>query len=330
MNILIITTGGTIGSRLKDSFVCLDTCNNDSLLTDYYDKYKGSYDIYHNNIRIIHPFKILSENNDGITLKRICTLVKQEIEKEIYTGIIITHGTDTIQYTASALSCTLGLCNIPVCIVSSNYPIGDIRSNGLENLHEALQIITKEEYKGVLVPYRNKDKMVIHRGSRLLPHHTYSDELYSLNINPLNILKGEVSDELLPLSVSNLDSTARNIFMFTPYPGISYPILSDEVKYVIINSFHSGTLNTSSVGSLEFYKELLKSNKKVFITGAFEKYTYESTKCFDEFSLTPLITLSPIQAFIKLWFLSLNGEDIEDNLMRSLGADVLPSIPTLK
>ena len=102
---------------------------------------------------------------------------------EKYDGIIVTHGTDTLPYSAAALSYALGNDCIPVCIVSSNYPISDERANGIDNLHGAIRLMesgyttgeTGNDDKdagihcGVFVSYRNHDGVIyIHRASRLL------------------------------------------------------------------------------------------------------------------------------------------------------------------
>ena len=57
-----------------------------------------------------------------------------------YDGFVVLHGTDTMAYTASALSFMLQGLSKPVIITGSQLPIGEVRTDGEENLITALQI----------------------------------------------------------------------------------------------------------------------------------------------------------------------------------------------
>ena len=63
--------------------------------------------------------------------------IKEQIESEKYDGIIITHGTDTLQYTSAMLGYMFDDVSIPIVLVSSNYVLEDKRANGLINLSKA-------------------------------------------------------------------------------------------------------------------------------------------------------------------------------------------------
>ena len=65
-----------------------------------------------------------------------------------YDGFVVLHGTDTMAYTASALSFMLEDLTKPVIITGSQLPIGEVRTDGVENLITALQIAAAKEEKG--------------------------------------------------------------------------------------------------------------------------------------------------------------------------------------
>ena len=65
-----------------------------------------------------------------------------------YDGFVVLHGTDTMAYTASALSFMLENLSKPVIITGSQLPIGEVRTDGEENLITALQIAAATEPDG--------------------------------------------------------------------------------------------------------------------------------------------------------------------------------------
>src|SRR5690554_3349479 len=69
-----------------------------------------------------------------------------------YEGFVILHGTDTMAYTASALSFLMHNLNKPVILTGSQLPMGAIRTDGKENLLTALQIASAQKNGQALVP----------------------------------------------------------------------------------------------------------------------------------------------------------------------------------
>ena len=67
---------------------------------------------------------------------------------ESYDGFVVLHGTDTMAYTASALSFMLDGLEKPVIITGSQLPIGEVRTDGEENLITALQIAAERDTDG--------------------------------------------------------------------------------------------------------------------------------------------------------------------------------------
>ena len=65
-----------------------------------------------------------------------------------YDGFVVLHGTDTMAYTASALSFMLENLNKPVIITGSQLPIGEVRTDGEENLITALQVASRRDSRG--------------------------------------------------------------------------------------------------------------------------------------------------------------------------------------
>ena len=108
-----------------------------------------------------------------------------------------------------------------------------------------------------------------------------------------------------------------------PYVGMCYPEIGNEVKYIIHNSFHSGTINTVSHSAKSFFREAKKRNIKVYLTGTTEGAVYESTKKFENFNITCLNNITPVSAYIKLWLTLNSNIDPKDTMEKSLSGDIM-------
>lgn len=141
-HILIIYTGGTIG-MIEDEESRKLLPFDFSHLIDNVPKIK-MLDYVIDNIQFNPPIDS-SEMNPGHWVE-----IARAIEDnyEIFDGFVVLHGTDTMAYTASALSYMLGNLSKPVIITGSQLPIGEVRTDGEENLITALQIAAAREVNG--------------------------------------------------------------------------------------------------------------------------------------------------------------------------------------
>lgn len=329
MKLLFIFTGGTIGSTLQNDYISTDNSKPYKLIETYNNKYglTAAYDI-------IQPYTELSENNTGQTLKALCNSVIENLNKD-YDGIIVTHGTDTLQYSAAALAYTIGNNSIPVCIVSSNYPIEHENANGIDNLHGAVKFIEQSAGNGVWVVYKNPgDNVKVHRGTRLVASLPYSDCFYSL----CNSYYGEFDqnsdfiknpcfyekqDQISPLSCLGLKETSSAILRLDSYTGMNFPRLSNEIKYILLGSYHSGTINTKSQEAVNFYNQAKELGIKVYLTGVSKGESYESTKLFKNLNIIPLPKSSPVAMYIKMWLCNDSAVDFDSVMSKSLAGDNL-------
>ena len=139
MNIAVIFTGGTIGSSIQQDFVSTDSQMPYRLLEMYKKAQpESNHDIPH--FITEEPYTTLSEYMDGSHLNLLIACVREQLSKEI-DGIIITHGTDTLPFTAAALGMCFACAKVPIILVSSNYILDDPRANGLTNFTAAVDYI---------------------------------------------------------------------------------------------------------------------------------------------------------------------------------------------
>lgn len=331
MKVLFVFTGGTIGSVANDGIINTDGNRPRVLLAEYERAYGigFSYDT-------VEPYTALSENNTGDTLCALCACVGEHKDKG-YDGIVVTHGTDTLQYTAAVLAYAFADISVPLCLVSANYPVGDARSNAICNLRGALRFIAEVGTPGVWVPYQNAGEPTqIHYGTRLLESIAFTDRVESAFSACYGSFAGDAlfcpydghsayPDALSALGVPAFSAHAPQILCVKPYPGMAYPRIGAAVRYILHASFHSGTVNTASDEAKRFFAEAKARNIPVFLTGAARGDVYESTQAFAALGITPLYHIAPVAAFVKLWMLSQKHETVTAEMLQaSLAGDVIP------
>ena len=325
MKILVVFTGGTIGSTSINGYVSPDG-KKPYYLLELYNKRKKNDIVF----ETICPYETLSENMTCYTLFRLVNILKDKLKKD-YDGIIVTHGTDTLQYTAATLSYTLGSNTIPVVLVSSNYVLNDKRANGLDNFYYAVEFICSQKGRGVFVSYKNTgDVPKIHRASRLLEHPVYSDDLDSLGgicygsfdndkfIQKSSYTAGDESGITLGIPDDNWSS---DIMMIRPYPGMRYTIPDKSIKGILHLTYHSGTICSLTPGIKDFAVFTNSHDIPVFLAGTGKGADYESTKVYEELGFNKLPYSAPIAMYIKLWLTIRNNLPVIDTMNKCIGED---------
>ena len=132
--ILIIYTGGTIGMIENPETNALQPFDFSHLMENVPRVKKLEYDI--DNIQFDPP--IDSSNMNPQHWADIAKAIEDNYDD--YDGFVVLHGTDTMAFTASALSFMLENLSKPVIITGSQLPIGEVRTDGDENLITALQV----------------------------------------------------------------------------------------------------------------------------------------------------------------------------------------------
>ena len=140
--ILIIYTGGTIGMIENPETHALQPFNFDHLMDNVPKIKKLDYVI--DNFQFEPP--IDSSNMDPMHWRNIALTIEERYDR--YDGFVVLHGTDTMAFTASALSFMLENLSKPVIITGSQLPIGEVRTDGDENLIAAVQIAAAMDEMG--------------------------------------------------------------------------------------------------------------------------------------------------------------------------------------
>lgn len=140
--IMIIYTGGTIGMIENPETRSLEPFNFEHLLENV-PKLK-LLDIDIESVEFENPIDSSSMNPGH--WQAIAKVIEDNYGK--CDGFVVLHGTDTMAYTASALSYMLENLDKPVIITGSQLPIGDVRTDGEENLITAIQVASSRDRSG--------------------------------------------------------------------------------------------------------------------------------------------------------------------------------------
>jgi len=156
--VFIIYTGGTIGSLPKDKndpMSPLVPARIEKVIEELpnYDKRDKKIFIGDQWIRLgtySWDVPLDSSNIDLKDWKEMAIVIKENYEE--FEGFIILHGTDTLAYTASALSFMLENLNKPVIVTGSQLPIGKTRSDAVQNLVTSIEIAAAKSLKSKIIP----------------------------------------------------------------------------------------------------------------------------------------------------------------------------------
>lgn len=301
MKIAVIFTGGTIGSRIKGGYIGIDDKMQYVLLKNYENDNEIIFKAY-------SPYSILSENLSAKELNLLQNEISQRLSED-FDGIIVTHGTDTLQYTSTAMEYIFGDTEIPIVFVSANYPLEDEKSNGFVNFATAVEFIKSKIATGVFVSYKNQNDSytTIHIPSQILQHNECAEDIYSIDNSYFARYNGAfILNTPLPQHKS-LNTGLVNFLdepktlVISSVPGQNYSFSLDDTNAVIIKPYHSSTLNTSNNSFISFCKNAKEKEIPVYVLGSKNDITYESTEVFRKLNITPLPYGTFISAYMKIW-----------------------------
>ena len=141
-SILLIYTGGTIGMIENPETGALENFNMEQLQKHIPELHNFGFPI--DTYQFDPPMD--SSDMDPEAWQRLVHIISDHYDR--YTGFVILHGTDTMAYTASALSFMLENLNKPVILTGSQLPIGVLRTDGKENLLTSIEIATARHPSG--------------------------------------------------------------------------------------------------------------------------------------------------------------------------------------
>ena len=246
--ILLIYTGGTIGMIENPVTGALESFNFHHLLSLVPELRRFNYRI---DTYSFDP-PIDSSDMEPSHWARLVHIIQESYDR--YDGFVILHGTDTMAYTASALSFMLENLSKPVILTGSQVPIGMLRTDGKENLITAIEIAASRNAEGYpMVPevciYFERALMRGNRTTKISSEKFNAFKSYnypSLAHSGIDIKF--VPDRIrrsngMPLKPHYLFDT--NVVVLTLFPGIQQRLIASVfhtpgLKAIVMKTFGSG------------------------------------------------------------------------------------------
>lgn len=247
--VLLIYTGGTIGMGKNESTGILEPLDFRLLTRNIPEMRQLDVEV------TVHQFTPAIDSSDMSPQLwvRIAQIIISRYDE--FDGFVILHGTDTMAYTASALSFMLGNLTKPIILTGSQLPIGQLRTDGKENLITSIELATCHRTDGTaMVPevciYFNGHLL---RGNRATkqnadgfnafdsfnyPH--LCDAGVSFTFRDHHILHPDYNAPLKPHLTLN-----PNVIVFSLFPGLQENLVrhlldAPELKGIVMRTFGSG------------------------------------------------------------------------------------------
>lgn len=231
----LVVTGGTIVSKLDPKTGAARWLTDPQELFNYYPQI---FDVA-NILRVEVPFLKGSENLDYKDWQTLAKVVAKMLNDDNLKGVIIAHGTDTLHYTASALSFFLGEVNKPVVVTYSQRSIDRASSDAALNLKCSAIAALSDIAEVMVVGHADTNDRYCYalRGTKCRKLHTSRrDAFKSVNARPL----AKISEEHLEIiGTHNLRKSGKvtsdtkfeeNVALLKFYPGQDPAILDYYVK----------------------------------------------------------------------------------------------------
>uniref|UniRef100_A0A3Q1AN01 L-asparaginase N-terminal domain-containing protein n=1 Tax=Amphiprion ocellaris TaxID=80972 RepID=A0A3Q1AN01_AMPOC len=257
--VLVINTGGTIGMTLHDDVLAPkanafvkglrklpilhdEVYAQQTCLYEYYGENTLVLPIVYTNKRIVYTILEYSPLLDSSNMTTDdWGRIGKDIEKnyENYDGFVILHGTDTMAYTASALSFMCEHLGKPIILTGSQVPIYEMRNDGRDNLLGALLIAGQFVIPEVCLYFYNK----LYRGNRVTKVDTGSFNAFS-------------SPNLAPLATAEVDITSKSQGKFQ---SVVRAFLQPPMQGVVLETYGSGNAPDNRPDLLEELKKATDS-----------------------------------------------------------------------
>jgi len=332
--ILLLSTGGTIASKIDYRTGTVTPAVTPEELNASVPELS--------EIANIIPKVLFSEYSENLQPEHWKKIAEElnSIANSSYKGVIIAHGTDTMQYTASFLSFALSGFPIPIAMVGSQRSSDRPSSDAPLNLIAASRFLTNTKEKGIFVIMHhneNDDTIAGHLATRVRKNHTSKRGAFQTvgGIPAFLILKEKIENNLNENFFKSEEYQPRlnfdiKVALIKYHPGYDPKILDSIVQSGYKAIIFEGT-GLGHIGKTMYESVKNAHEKGVFlgmtsqcIDGRVKMTVYESGHDLLELGITPLEDMIPETALVKaMWALgnSKNNEEMKELMLSNIASE---------
>lgn len=259
-NILVLFTGGTIGSRRGAHGIDV-AAGGSYFLMEQYAQISGTPDV---SFETAQPCNLLSENLLPADWTLLAGAIRDAWSRRSCDGVIVTHGSDTLSFSAAMLAYLCCDAPIPVVLTAANYPLDDPRSNGLANFAAAVSFIANAGLPGVFALFGDgRGESAVYLGTRITQALPFTDQFGAPYDTPFGYMRGDAFEPVAhavnpaaaqlasraasaPPPAPDRDDGWPPVLYIKPYPGLDYSVYdlaARPPRAVLHDTYHSGTAN---------------------------------------------------------------------------------------
>ncbi len=341
-SISILHTGGTIASRVNyETGGVIASFSAEDIVTMFPELDKTA------NVKSVFVENIMSEDINFLHYGKIAKAVKKELDGGAE-GVIVTHGTDTLHYTAAALSFALEGLKAPVLLVGCQRSSDRPSSDAADNLLCAAHFIAKSDFAGVAICMHadsSDGKCAIIPGTRARKMHTSRrDAFKAINSEPIAFVFAQSGK--IEFNSKNYKRRAKGVVEVKPKfeekTGIlkARPnLLPEEIDFFRKHRFKGLILETTGIGhmpintkensaNLKALQALIKSGCVACATsqcifGRVHESIYTNARRLHGLGAVFLEDMTTETAFIKLaWLLANNPKQAKELMPKNLHGEI--------
>ena len=247
--ILVLHTGGTIAMSEDETGAVAPGAENP--LNQFKNPFDREYELLIENI-----FNIPSPHMDPKNMLRLRQRIMDAYEQENIDGVVITHGTDTLEETAYFLDLTVPL-ELPIVLTGAMRSANEIGSDGLYNFKTAILTAASAEAKGMGVLVVMNDE--IHTARYVTKTHTTNVATFRTpTFGPIGLIlrdKVQFFEKLLRHTSRALDHVVDHVYLFKAYAGMDPELLemavNEKTNGVVIEALGAGNLPPRVLPAIE-------------------------------------------------------------------------------